>query len=262
VIPKKIWQTYKLPYEDLPEYAIEASVTWKDRNPDWTYSYFSDDDIMDFVSDHFGKGWVEIFNSCPLGVMKADIWRVMVLFINGGMYTDLDTVCNVRISDWFDKISDKRVIINAEHEVHIQQWTFLSEPEHPAFNYMLENIKKAFENPDYSNPHFVHAMTGPGIFTRSILEFLDIWEPAEDIDGEIYKSDEWAKFNIHKVNLINDVDLINSSAAARYSGIYLTPSHRFFHNQASSHLYGSQAWSDGRYDQWIIERDKINENLL
>lgn len=257
MIPKKIWQTYKLPYNQLPEYAIEATETWRYLNPNWEYEYFTDDDVMDFVKDSFGDEWVEIFNSCPLGVMKADIWRIMILYVYGGMYTDLDTICNVPIDSWFNDMSDKRIILNAEHEVHIQQWTFLSEPEHPAFNYMLENIKKAFREPDYSNPHFVHAMTGPGIFTKSILEFLDMWNPSGDIDGEVYKSDAWAKYNSHKLNLIDDVDIINSSAAAEYSGLYMVPSFRFFHNEVSKHLYGSQSWDDGRYDQWIVERGKV-----
>lgn len=257
MIPKKIWQTYKTPYSNLPEYALEATKTWIDKNPDWEYNYFSDSDVLDFVSSEFGSDWVKIYESCPLGVMRADIWRIMILYINGGMYTDLDTICNVPNSSWINNISNKRVILNAEHEVHIQQWTFLSEPEHPVFYYMLENIKKEFETPDYSNPHFVHAMTGPGIFTRSILEFLNMWFPSKTANGEIYKLDEWAEENTHSIDLIKDVDEINASAAAQYSGIYLVPSFRFFHNEVSKHLYGSQSWDDGRYDQWIVERGKI-----
>jgi mannosyltransferase OCH1-like enzyme len=257
MIPKKIWQTYKTNFNDLPDYAMSAAETWINKNPDWQYNYMSDEDVMDFVSDNFGKTWLNIFGSCPLGVMRADIWRIMILYINGGMYTDLDTVCNIPASSWFNELSDKRVILNAEHEIHIQQWTFLSENNHPVFSYMLENIEEGFNNPDYSNPHFVHAMTGPGIFTKSILKFLDMWIAADSVDGEIYKYDEWAQFNKHKLNLINDVDLVNSSDMAKEYGIYLIPSHRFFHNQVSRHLYGSQSWDDGRYDQWIVERDKI-----
>lgn len=258
VIPKKIWQTYKTNFEDLPEYAMDAAVTWRDRNHDWEYNYMSDNDVLDFVSDHFDGSWVKIFNSCPLGVMKADIWRVMVLYVYGGMYTDLDTICKIPASGWFDPISDKRIIVNAEHEVHIQQWTFLSEAGHPILAHILENMHKAFNNPDYSNPHFVHAMTGPGIFTKSILDFLQMWELSDvKPDGEVYLSDPWAKENMHKLNLIKDVDKINNSDSAQQLGFYLVPSFRFFHHEVSKHLYGSQNWDDGNYDQWIIEREKI-----
>lgn len=257
MIPKNIWQTYKTSYENLPEYAMKATATWIEKNPDWKYEYFSDSDVMDFVKDNFGNEWIKIFESCPIGVMRADIWRVMIVYVYGGMYTDLDTICHVPISLWFDKIPDKRIILNAEHEIHIQQWTFLAEASHPVLEHILYNIEKAFGNPDYTNEHFVHAMTGPGIFTKSVLEFLNMWHPSSDIDGEVYKLDDWAKFNGHKVNLIKDVDEINSSSLAQDYGLYITPSFRFFHNEVSEHLYGSQIWDDGRYDQWIVERKKL-----
>jgi alpha 1,6-mannosyltransferase len=256
MIPKIIWQTYKNNFKDLPDYALSAAETWINKNPEWQYNYMSDDDVMDFVRENFGHRWEKIFNSCPVGVMKADIWRIMVLYINGGMYTDLDTTCNVPIDSWLDKISDKKIILNAEHEIHIQQWTFLSEKNHPILSYMLDNIDKAFDSPDYSNPHFVHAMTGPGIFTKSILDYLGIWEDSDDADGNIYMRDGYAKSHLHKVNFIRDVNEINNLPKSTENGLFIVPSHRFFHNEASTHLYGSQSWNDGKYTQWIFERDE------
>lgn len=256
VIPKKIWQTYKTTYDNLPDYAASAAKTWQDKNPDWEYNYFSDDDVMDFVISEFGMDWVRVLEACPVGVMKADIWRVMILYVNGGMYTDLDTVCNVPISAWFDKMSDKRVIFNAEHELHIQQWTFLSEAKHPILGHILSNIYDAFKTPDYTNEHFVHAMTGPGIFTKSILEFLDMWSPSENVKGEVYLRDGYAKLHMHEINFIDDIDWLNQSDPCINNGIHFVPSLRFFHNEVSSHLYGSQVWNDGNYKQWIFERDE------
>lgn len=271
MIPKKIWQTYKTTYDLLPDYAMSATKTWIDKNPDWEYNYFSDEDVMDFVRDNFGQSWVEIFESCPLGVMRADIWRVMVLYINGGMYTDLDTICNVSISEWFDQsigfknkvgehewveLSNKRILLNAEHEMHLEQWTFLSEAEHPCLAKILENIENSFINPDYSNPHFVHHMTGPGVFTKSILEYLDLWESVDSAPPGIYSGDGHANKNLHRVNLIDEVFEINDSRKSIENGVFIIPSFRFFHNEVSSHLYGSQVWNDGRYTQWIRERDQ------
>lgn len=261
MIPKKIWQTYKDDYKNLPEYASAATKTWIDRNPDWEYNYFSDSDVMDFVSSEFGSEWIKIFESCPVSVMKADIWRVMILYVNGGMYTDLDTVCNVPNSAWFDQLSDRRAIFNAEHELHIQQWTFLSEAGHPVLDHILSNVYDAFKNPDYSNEHFVHAMTGPGIFTKSILEFLNMWTPSDNVDGEVYMRDGYAKLHMHKINFVDDIGWLNLSEPCLSNGIYFVPSLRFFHNEVSSHLYGSQVWNDGRYKQWIFERDEYaNKN--
>ncbi len=32
----------------------------------------------------------QVWQSYPLGVMRADMWRYAALFINGGIYADMD----------------------------------------------------------------------------------------------------------------------------------------------------------------------------
>lgn len=258
MIQKKIWQTYRVPYDQLPDYARRAAETWQELNPDWEYHYLSDEDVLDFVQLNFGSKFVDIFqNKCPVGVMRADIWRVMAVYINGGIYTDLDTYCKAPIDSWLKEWDDKRVVLNAEHEVHINQWTFLSERGHPLMEYILEKMQQGFENPDYTNPHFVHELTGPGVFTKSTLEFLGIWMPKDSMDGEIYKSDPWANQNMHDLNLITQTHRFNDAPRSQELGVFLVPRHRFFHHEVSEHVYGSQIWSDGNYVQWIKERGSI-----
>jgi hypothetical protein len=262
-VPKKIWQTYKTNFHELPRYASDAAHTWVFLNPIWDYGYMNDEEMLKFVEENFDSEWVEIFKACPLGVMRADIWRIMVVYIHGGIYADLDTVCNVQIDKWMPQLRDKKLIVNAEHEVHIQQWTFAAEPRHPALKHTLDLIKEGLENPDYNDPHFVHVLTGPKAFTVGILDYLGMWDIENKIelaDG-VFSGDPHAQSNKHSLNLIKDFDIINNSEIAQRDGIYLVPRHRFFHEEVSTHLYGSQNWTEG-YSQWIKEREKFSNETI
>ncbi len=229
MIPKIIWQTYKHPYEELQPYMIEASGTWIHHNPDYEYRYMSDIDAAKFVKENFGQEWFDIFVNVPLGVMRGDIWRYMIIYKYGGVYTDLDTLCLKPISTWMKDEYD--MIICPENDVHLCQWTFAAAPGHPVIKSVLDCIFEGFQNPDYTEDHFVHKLTGPSVWTRGIRKALDIPEKA-------------LLTEMDKIQL----DLPKARKYKFYS--YGSEQWRIFHNQAVQHLYGSQNWHNG-YDQWI-----------
>lgn len=228
MIPKIIWQTYKDPYDQLPDYMHEAAQTWKDLNPDYEYRYMDDAQASEFILNEFGEEWHNIFMNVPVGVMRGDLWRYMVVFKYGGVYADLDTECWEPISTWM--MDDKSMIVCPETSEHLCQWTFAATAEHPALGKVLEHIKEAFKDPDYKKPHFVHNTTGPAIWTRGIMDAL----------------------SLNELNLIDDFLLINSSHNAKLMGFhcYGGEDWRLFHFKAVKHIYGSQNWKDG-YVQWI-----------
>ena len=228
MIPKIIWQTYKDPFEELPEYMIDAVNTWKDLNPEYEYKYMDDKQAAEFVLSEFGQEWYDLFINVPVGVMRGDMWRYMVVYKYGGVYADLDTLCLKPISSWM--LNDKKMIVCPETEGHFCQWTFAAEPESLIIKTVLDHIKNELSNPDYKKPHFVHNTTGPAVWTRGILSEL----------------------NLNELNLIDDYLLINSSENAKLNGFhcYGGEDWRIFHFNAVKHIYGSQNWKDS-YVQWI-----------
>ena len=252
-IPKIIWQTYKDPYKDLPEYAVAASQTWSQLNPGWQHRYMDDEKVFTFVKNEYGDEWYDIFkNKCIVGVMRADLWRYMVIYRYGGIYTDLDTVCLKPIDSWLqtEQFVDKKMIINAEYENQIAQWTFAATPGHPVLGRVLDTIKENFKNPNYDDPHFVHNTTANTIWSRAIFDYLGY-----DLVGDDRLP------NVDLINNQDHIDQLNNNPKALESGLYLVPSYRWFHWEVSKHLYGSQAWNDGRYVRWIAERWEKNPGL-
>lgn len=242
-IPKYIWQTYKDDYESLPDYAKDVSKTWILLNEGWDYNYLNDKAAAEFVQKEYGDEWYEIWSNVPIGVMKADLWRYMIVYKYGGMYSDLDTICKVPIDYWLHNFGpDCKFIVCVENQVHMANWTFIGTPGHPFLGHLLDMIKERFKNAQHyydNDPHFVHALTANGIFTEAYLDFIGV------------KSED----------LTQDIGKFNASPTAQQAGLVCAPSWRFFHWEVVRHLYGSINWTDGKYVRWIAERQEKNPIL-
>jgi mannosyltransferase OCH1-like enzyme len=229
MISKIIWQTYKDPFSQLQPYMIDAINTWKTLNPEYEYRYMDDLQAAQFVLEEYGQEWYDIFLNLPLGVMRGDLWRYMVIYKHGGVYADLDTECLNPIKVWLKE--DYDMIVCPETDIHFCQWTFAASAGNPILKSVLDTIKEKLLNPEYGLPHFVHTHTGPAIWTEGINKALDL------------------KVN----NLITDYDLLNSSNNAKLYKFYCYggDNWRIFHFVDVKHIYGSQKWNDGNYVQWI-----------
>lgn len=239
MIPKIIWQTYKDPYDQLAPYMYEAMQTWKDNNPEYKHRYMDDAQAAEFIFKEFGQEWHDLFVNLPVGVMRGDLWRYMIVYIYGGVYADLDTLCLEPISVWMR--DDAKMIVCPENSVHFCQWTFAAAPRNPIIKSVLDHIKNKLKNPNYNQDHFVHIHTGPDAWTVGINNAL----------------------NIKVDNLIDDHVLINESENAKLYGFhcYGGESWRIFHFQSVKHIYGSQSWKDGSYVQWI-EDDLVKKRKI
>jgi alpha 1,6-mannosyltransferase len=240
-IPRIIWQTYKDKYEDLPDYAKDVTKTWVLLNEGWDYHFMNDEAAAEFVKKEYGDEWYDIWSNVPVGVMKADLWRYMVVYKYGGMYSDLDTICKVPVDYWFPNFAQMgcQFLVCVENEVHMANWTFIGAPGHPFLGHLLDMIKERFKDAQKyydSDPHFVHALTANGIFTEAYLDFI----------------------GVESKDLTQDIEKFNASPKAQEVGLVCAPSHRFFHWEVVRHLYGSIHWNDGKYVRWIQERQDKN----
>lgn len=100
MIPKIIWQTHEAKYEDLQPFQKDIANTWKNLNPGWDYRYI---DAVQKEKDV--KAYSSIIYKCykvSNKVNQADLWRIINLYQNGGIYADMDSVCIRPLSDVID----------------------------------------------------------------------------------------------------------------------------------------------------------------
>jgi hypothetical protein len=93
-IPKVIYLTYKT--KDIPESVINK---FKKVYPDYEIKIYDNNDCIEFLNKEFGQEYVDIFNFIKDGPIKADFWRVCILYKYGGIYSDVDVVPNINIEE-------------------------------------------------------------------------------------------------------------------------------------------------------------------
>lgn len=135
MIPKKIYQTYK--NYDL---SLEQSKLIKqtiDSNPEFEYFFMDDDECLEFIESNFNQDFIQMYKSLPLGVMRSDVWRVAVIYINGGVYCDIDVRFKRSISEL---LADNELIIFNEELGGTSNFFFAAKPKHPLLGLVLERF--------------------------------------------------------------------------------------------------------------------------
>jgi len=89
-IPKVIYQSWKT--KQLPAKMAENVRKVKQLNPDYQHVLYDDEDCKSFLLQHFGQNYVNAFDILVPGAFKCDLWRYAMLYVNGGIYLDIDMV--------------------------------------------------------------------------------------------------------------------------------------------------------------------------
>lgn len=114
---KEIWQSWK--NEELGEWRD----TWKNHNPDWKYRLVLDSQADTLIRSTYAQvpDVLEIWNALKRPVLKADLFRYLVIYAYGGavpallighqkyglievgwsgLYTDVDTTSIIPLDQW------------------------------------------------------------------------------------------------------------------------------------------------------------------
>jgi len=91
IIPLDIYQTWYT--KELPPKMRERVEILKSQNPRFTHHLYDDNDCREFIKTHFRPDVLWAYDSLIPGAYKADLWRLCVLFINGGIYMDIKLIC-------------------------------------------------------------------------------------------------------------------------------------------------------------------------
>jgi len=86
-IPKIIHQTWKT--KNVPKKWKKSEKEWKRLHPTWIYHLWTDKEIRDYIKKNH-PDLLEIHDSYPYNIQRADMIRYIVLHDFGGVYSDLD----------------------------------------------------------------------------------------------------------------------------------------------------------------------------
>lgn len=205
--PRKIWQTWKVGPLEFEERDLPVARSWAANNPGYRYEVLTDENDLHYVETHFGpQGYnrpdiVRAYRELTARIIKADLLRYLIMYVEGGVYADID----VEALKGLDKFTPDRfeerdidMIIGVEvdqpqfsdHPILGQksrsfcQWTFVCKPRLPVMmnlvNHILgwlnemarkQGVPISQVNLDFDD---VITGTGPSAFTDAILKEMSV----------------------------------------------------------------------------------------
>jgi mannosyltransferase OCH1-like enzyme len=178
MIPKIIWQTYESEYTALPQNIRTYVESWTKQYPEFEYKYMSAKERKKFVLDNFGQEWYDIFINCPHNIMRANLWRYMVLYVYGGIYFDLDTSPEYPIQSWLNDEFSFIVFSDESEDLLFFIQVIACSPKNIIMKHILDFMLKSFKDAKYNssnkdNIFFVFNFAGDTAFKDAIKDFLN-----------------------------------------------------------------------------------------
>lgn len=193
-IPRQLFQTYL--QKELPPALAENVEELRSANRGWDHRLFDDGQIRSFILEHYGRGIAALYDRIggDYGAARADLFRYLLLYKEGGVYLDVKS----RFTRPIDEVvrGDEGFILsqwrNEPGEPHegwglhpeladvaggeFQQWHIIAAPGHPFLRAVIERVLDGIETYSARSVDVgwtgVLRVTGPIAYTRAIAPLL------------------------------------------------------------------------------------------
>lgn len=166
-IPKIVhvsWKTKDILNSHSP-LIVHGIANLKKINPDYKLEISDDNDVENYLKNNL-KRWDYYKIKNKKIVEKTDLWRLLKIYNEGGVYIDLDRYCNICFKD-FIKV-DTKCILPTYGDIDFSQDIMISCKNNPIFKKAIEyNLKGRY----WINPRGVFHL-GPPIYMRAVTEVV------------------------------------------------------------------------------------------
>jgi mannosyltransferase OCH1-like enzyme len=191
-IPKRIIQVWKTWSSKKPEMFSTYIESIKNKNPDYEYLFFKDEQIDDFLKTNYPK-YYETYNKLPMNIQKVDFFRYVALYHFGGFYFDLD----IQAIEPLDELLDNECVFPIDEIIHknmcsskrfnnfcknnveflLGQYGFACTPKNKFIKLLVDVIDKNVDNYISSyvanSEDYVYTTTGPDFVTNLYMNYPD-----------------------------------------------------------------------------------------
>ena len=206
-VPNVVYHTWKFPLVSAPH--ARAIRRFRRLNKDFSFEFFDDERLTRYMREFYaGQPILDVFEHVKIPAARADIWRYCVLYREGGVYCDIDSmlmtplrtllkdnpreVLSFEGGKWNGLLApgvyaDPSVFVSApsnkaralldEPEHTVLNWFLLFEKGHPILRNTIDLIVKNF--PFFKDKVFdsvwkgvIHS-TGPLVLTQGVWSWLD-----------------------------------------------------------------------------------------
>ncbi len=176
-IPRILWQTNYTDRVTLPvymNYLANRLMGW-----DFAYRFMSTEDRLVYIREHFSTEIIDCYCRLQIGAAQADLWRLLVLHREGGVYMDIDAHAVWPISAII-KRHGRLFILTRKGQ--LSNYFLAAQPNDPAIAKIIETV---VDNIKQNEDLGVFDMTGPGAMrkTPASVETTTISNRAACIQG-------------------------------------------------------------------------------
>ena len=153
--------------------------------------YFNDRACKNFIKQHFGPNIIKAYDMLIPGAYKADLWRLCVLYIHGGIYGDLTQTFLREYNVNKDNADIILVRDTCESKYGIYNAFMAAKKRNGFLQYCIEQIVKQILMKDKRKNYL--DITGPRALKRHYLTFFHVnriktgLQRLRGLDNKIYR---------------------------------------------------------------------------
>lgn len=199
MIPKIVhlsWKTKDLLDSDSP-LVQEGMKKLVELNPDWDVQISTDDEVDSYLQAQLEPKIYELIADKHV-VQKTDLWRLIKLFTEGGVYVDIDRFVDTPLDELVDK--DTKWVVPTCRDYDFSHDFMMTAPQNPVYqmaaNLYVQRLQKGHNSIYFLGPQtYMHAITlvvtGEMINTDPGIEAFANIREAMDAEGFIktYRED-------------------------------------------------------------------------
>lgn len=161
-IPFKIHQTYYS--RDLELDIYQTCMTIKNMNPEYNYYFYTDDDCREYIQREYPPEYLKAYDMVIPGAYKADVFRYLLLYREGGVYMDCKSSTMVALRDFIPKNATFAVFRDRPEGALLNSFMAVT-PGHPIVKKVIDMTISNILQQKYNNNSL--DITGPQTLGRA-----------------------------------------------------------------------------------------------
>jgi mannosyltransferase OCH1-like enzyme len=222
--PSKLWQ--KVGPKGIDVDGQSYIESWHKQSPSLRHEILTDDSAEQYVREQFAAlpDIRDTYLALQVPILKADLLRQLRLYMEGGIWSDMDVTCLAPIDSWVPMVHQGRtnLVVGLEFDgSQFASWTIMAKPRSVhiamAIGYIMDALASsaAQHNTNIAGLTMktitdVVDVTGPQAMTRAILDSLSI-----QMEAPVGRSNI---SNLLEPTLLHDVLVLPNAAFAAMQG--------------------------------------------
>jgi mannosyltransferase OCH1-like enzyme len=209
MFPKIIHQIWLQGIDEVPEKFVPNMIKNKELNPGFDHMLWDESNILELFHTLDDK-YLNTYSKLIYLHQKVDFARYVILYIEGGIYMDMDAYCIRSFDDLLTSHRDYELIVSGTNTTNLENilWVgslsminngiIIAKPQSPTLSLLINYIVTLESNANHILPKvwYINNTTGPKVFTQFVREGIRLGNSVKVLDYDYLEPCIMARCNI------------------------------------------------------------------